>query len=131
MITQMKELEPFEAPTWEEWEEALDNSAHIEENGHVAKFLGIEKARAAIEEVGASGKVFGVWFVKRTTGEMRHMTARLGVKKGVKGVGHKFDPRSRNLVGVYEMKGADESGFKFISLERVVQIKQGDKVFAG
>ena len=33
----------------------------------------------------SAGKIFGVSFIKRTTGEARHMTARLGVSKGVTG----------------------------------------------
>ena len=45
----------------------------------------------------SKGKIFGVEFIKRTTGESRTMSARRGVGKGVTGEGLKFDPESRQL----------------------------------
>ena len=35
----------------------------------------------------SKGKIFGVKFIKRSTGDIRTMSARLGVSKGVKGIG--------------------------------------------
>jgi hypothetical protein len=76
----------------------------------------------------ADGTIFSVRFRKRTTGEMRDMTCRLKVKKGVKGVGHSFNPREKNLLCVYDMQkieeGKDEKGaFRMINLEDVYWIK--------
>ena len=35
----------------------------------------------------SAGRIFGVSFIKRTTGETRHMSARRGVSKAVIGEG--------------------------------------------
>ena len=46
-----------------------------------------KQAFELIEATRAQGTIFTVTFVKRTTGETRTMNARLGVKRGVTGVG--------------------------------------------
>ena len=48
-------------------------------------------------------KIFNVEFIKKD-GTHRLMTARLEVKKGVKGVGLNFDPSQHNLITVYDMR---------------------------
>lgn len=50
----------------------------------------------------SQGKLFGVTFIKRSTGSSRHMVARVGVSQGVTGEGQKFNPRDHNLLNVYE-----------------------------
>lgn len=65
------------------------------------------------------GRAFAVTFTKRTTGEVRHMNARLGVKKGVKGVGLKFDPSERDLLIVYDLQ---KQAFRSISLDSVTEV---------
>lgn len=81
----------------------------------------------------ADGKIFSVTFTKRTTSEQRTMAARLGVTKGVKGVGHKFDPKSHNLLCVYDINkleaGMGEKGaFRMINLETVTYLSiNGDE----
>jgi len=67
----------------------------------------------------AKGKFFAVTFVERKTGEVRHMICRTGVRKYVKGVGLKFNPRERGLVGVWS---ADAQGYRFIPCEMVMQL---------
>lgn len=67
-----------------------------------------------------NGKTFSVSFVKKTTGEIRHMTARLGVQKGVKGVrSNAASDKTHNVMTCYEMKGK-ESSFKRINLSALV-----------
>lgn len=55
----------------------------------------------------ASGQLFSVDFIKRGTGELRTMTARRGVKKGVKGVGMSYNPEEHDLLIVYDMQKLD------------------------
>jgi hypothetical protein len=87
------------------------------------------------EEATASGKVFTVEFYKRTNGELRKMNCRRGVKKGVKGVGMKYDPKERNLLTVYDMQkleeGATERGaFRMINLSDLKSLKLEGKVYS-
>ena len=65
------------------------------------------------------GKIFGVSFIKRSTGELRHMTARLGVKKGVTGEGLKYDPESRQLMTVYDMQ---KRGHRMVNTETLSRL---------
>lgn len=80
----------------------------------------------AIEMIrGSKGKVFGVTFIKRTTGEARTMQARLGVKKGVTGEGLKFNPKDYALIPVYEMP---KQQFRMINLEGLTDLTmEGEK----
>lgn len=81
----------------------------------VAKFL--------IEQSG--GKMFTAKFFKKD-GSERVMNCRTGVKKGVKGVGRKFDPQDHNLVGVYEVK---TDGFRMINLNTLTQLNINKKQY--
>lgn len=77
-----------------------------------------------IEEIRAHGNhIFRVRFIKRSTKEIRVMTCRLHVKKGVKGVQPNRRERDLNnrLMTVYEMAG-DKSGFKCIPIEGILDI---------
>lgn len=67
----------------------------------------------------SAGKIFGVSFIKRTTGEARHMTARLGVSKGVTGEGLKYDPESKQLITVYDMH---KQGHRMINTETLSRL---------
>ena len=86
--------------------------------------------KTAIDMIrGSKGKVFGVTFIKRTTGEERKMNARLGVKKGVTGEGLKFDPKAYALIPVYEMP---KQQFRMINLEGLTQLNlEGEKYEVG
>ena len=79
----------------------------------------ISKVKAIDLIRGSNGKVFGVTFIKRTTGEERVMNARLGVKKGVTGEGLKFNPKDYALIPVYEMP---KQQFRMINLEGLTNL---------
>ena len=64
--------------------------------------------------------IFSTKFVKRTTGELRHMVCRRGVKKGVTGVGMSYNPRSKNLLPVYDVQ---KQAFRMIACEDIREIK--------
>ena len=74
----------------------------------------------------SKGKVFGVQFVKRTTGEVRNMSARLGVRKYVTGEGLKFSPIKKNLVPVFDM---NKKGYRMIPLDGLTSLSINKKKF--
>jgi len=77
-----------------------------------------ETAIKMIED--SKGKIFGVTFVKRTTGDLRNMSARLGVSKGVTGEGLKYDPESKQLMTVYDMH---KKQYRMLNTETLFQLK--------
>lgn len=66
-----------------------------------------------------NGKIFSVTFVKKD-GTLRKMTARLGVKKDLKGVGLKFDPAEKNLLVVFDMH---KRAYRMINLKTIISFK--------
>ena len=74
---------------------------------------------------GSNGKIFNVTFIKRTTGEVRKMNARLGVSKYVTGEGLKFDPKKYALIPVFEMP---KKQYRMINLDGINQlVLEGEK----
>ena len=67
-----------------------------------------------------TGHIFSARFIKRTDGTIRDMTCRVGVQKGVKGIGHSFDPKAKRLLCVYEMP---RDQFRMINLLELVEAK--------
>jgi hypothetical protein len=106
-------------------------------NATATKTISLKEAVEIIDSI-PNGRVFTVEFLKRTpnkeTGEreMRKMNCRKGVRKGVKGVGRSFDPRSKGLIGVFDMQIAQrvetlraigeeikDDGHRLISIEGI------------
>lgn len=72
----------------------------------------------AIQTLGTT-QIFTVEFIKKD-GTLRVMNARMGVKKGVKGVGMSYNPHERGMIVVYDMqKGA----FRMVNVETIVKIR--------
>lgn len=67
-----------------------------------------------------NGRIFRATFVKRTTGETRNLIGRLGVRKGIKGVGMKYNPLSKGLLTVFDMK---KDNFRHIDLGSLREVK--------
>ena len=63
-------------------------------------------------------KIFNVEFIKKD-GTHRLMTARLQVKKGVKGVGLNFDPSEHNLITAFDMR---KGAFRMINCNNLVSL---------
>ena len=79
------------------------------------------KKEEAIEMIkNSNGKIFGVRFIKRTNGEMRTMSARRGVSKGVTGEGLKYDPESKQLLTVYDM---NKQGHRMINTNDIMNVR--------
>ena len=66
-----------------------------------------------------NGKIFSAVFTKKD-GEKRKMVCRQGVAKYVKGIGLKFKPEERSLIGVFDMH---KKAYRFINLETLEKIK--------
>ena len=66
-----------------------------------------------------NGKIFSAVFTKKN-GEKRKMVCRQGVYKYVKGVGLKFKPEERDLIGVFDMH---KKAYRFINVKTLEQIK--------
>ena len=72
-----------------------------------------------------NGKIFSAVFTKKD-GEKRKMVCRQGVAKYVKGVGLKFKPEERNLIGVFDMH---KKAYRFINTNTLEQIKVQGKTY--
>jgi len=73
----------------------------------------------AVEVIRATeGKFFGVEFIKRTTGEVRKMQARLNVKKYLKGGTLGYNPKEKNLVMCFDIN----NGYRAISIEGITEL---------
>jgi hypothetical protein len=73
----------------------------------------------------SSGKFFSCKFTKRD-GTERKMVARIGVKKGVKGIGRKFNAENKNLLSVFDVH---KRQFRFINLNTLHQLKINNQIF--
>ncbi len=65
------------------------------------------------------GKIFGVTFIKKD-GTTRNMTARLGVRKDIKGIGLSFSPDERNLIVVFDMR---KKAYRMVNLSTIISIR--------
>ena len=88
----------------------------------------IGDAVALIEGTRSKGTAFGVTFIKRTTGEVREMNARLGVSKGVTGVGMAYDPTKKNLIGCADMQKIIEN--RKAGMEEIEAVKKAYRMIS-
>jgi len=79
-----------------------------------------------IKQAVQDGTIFSVDFIKRTTGEERHMVCRLGVKSHLKGGKKAFDDQEKNLLTVYDVQ---KSGYRSIPLDAIIRVKIHGKVY--
>lgn len=69
------------------------------------------------------GKMFAVKFWKRSTGELREMVCRLGVKSKLRGGELPYDAKEKKLIPVYDMVKQD---YRAIPVEGLVALKTGE-----
>ena len=81
--------------------------------------LKIDKDTAKQYIYKTNGKIFSAVFTKKD-GEKRKMICRQGVSKYVKGVGLKFNPNDRGLIGVFDMH---KKAYRFINVETLESLK--------
>jgi len=68
------------------------------------------------------GLIIGAEFIKRTTGEKRNINCIYGVKnpkKPLTGKGLKFNPKSKGLILVYDLKKEE---YRFINLDGLISV---------
>jgi hypothetical protein len=76
-------------------------------------------APGELRDLVGNNKIFTVEFVKKD-GTLRKMNARLGVRKGVKGVGMSWDPFERGMIPVFDMQKKE---FRMINTRTMRTIK--------
>tara|TARA_Y100000310_G_scaffold250080_1_gene256225 strand:- start:87 stop:410 length:324 start_codon:yes stop_codon:yes gene_type:complete len=88
------------------------------------KIIDIDTAKQYIYKT--KGKIFSAVFTKKN-GEKRRMVCKLGVKKYVKGVGMKYNPRELGYITVYDMHKArledPRRAYRNINTDTLEQIK--------
>lgn len=87
----------------------------------------IKRAEAAEMIRQSNGAIFGVDFIKRTTGELRKMTARLGVKKHLKGGVAAYDAAAKDLIFVYDLTA---EGYRTIALDAITELRIGGEQYS-
>tara|TARA_R110000822_G_scaffold165828_1_gene306337 strand:+ start:131 stop:412 length:282 start_codon:yes stop_codon:yes gene_type:complete len=73
----------------------------------------------------SNGRIFSARFKKKDN-TIRNITCRIEVKKGIKFVGRTFNPKEKNLLGVYDMQ---KQGFRFININTLQHIKLDKKEY--
>ena len=77
--------------------------------------------KEAVELIGSTGgEFFGAVTRKRTNGQFRKFNCRLGVKKGVTGVGLAYDPSSKGLIVVWD---GYKKSFRMIGVPELVMVR--------
>lgn len=66
----------------------------------------------------SKGKIFTARNIKKD-GTVRAMNGRLNVRKGVKGVGMKYNPDDYNMITIFDMKRQE---FRTLNLDTVYQL---------
>lgn len=90
------------------------------------------EVRAFLERT--NGKIFSATFVKKDL-SLRRMTARLGVKKGVKGItNRKQEDEKYDLITVYDFNAnridnKNKGGFRRINLKTLIKICSRGETF--
>lgn len=79
--------------------------------------INLEEAKKLLKQT--DGKFFSVTFVKKD-GTLRDMTARLGVKKHLRGGELPYDAESKNLLPVFDVVKED---YRMIGLDTIVKMK--------
>ena len=118
--TNLSDSKPLSPPTATE---ALNSDrGQIEDNtGNQRTFN-----RRNLKNLVSDGRIFSVEFIKRSTGELRTMTARTGVQKHLKGGKKSYKPANHNLLTVYDL-GA--KGYRSIPVEAIQRLSVGGQTF--
>jgi len=73
-----------------------------------------------------NGQFFNVEFKKRTTGELRNMTARVGVSKYITGEGLKYNAKEKDLLPVYDMIA---KGYRMVSIDGITRLRANGETY--
>ena len=73
-----------------------------------------------------NGQFFNVEFKKRTTGELRYMTARVGVSKYITGEGLKYNAKEKDLLPVYDMIA---KGYRMVRIDGITRLRANGETY--
>ena len=85
----------------------------------------ISKATAKNMIQSSKGKIFTTAHFKKDK-TSRVMNCRLGVSKGVKGVGLKYNPDEYNLIPVYDMQNR---GFRMVNVDTLLSLTMAHNTY--
>jgi|SRR5688572_14000125 len=86
----------------------------------------IKRQRAAeFLENETQGRIFSVWFQKKD-GTMREMVCRRGVRKYLRGGELPYDPKSRLLLPVFDLKVRE---YRVVNIASLVSFKVSGETF--
>lgn len=83
--------------------------------------------RANLKNLVSTGSIFSVKFIKRTTGELRSMTCRMGVQKHLKGGAKAFNDKSKDLLTVFDMQA---KGYRSIPVDGIQSLSINGQSFS-
>jgi len=83
----------------------------------------MNKINKVLEAMG--NKIFTVTFTKKD-GSTRVLNGRRGVRKGLNGVGMKYNPAEKGLITVYDLKVKD---YRSVRVDTVIQVKSHNKIW--
>jgi hypothetical protein len=83
----------------------------------------MDKINKVLEAMG--NKIFTVTFTKKD-GSTRVLNGRRGVRKGLNGVGMKYNPAEKGLITVYDLKVKD---YRSVRVDTVTQVKSHNKIW--
>jgi hypothetical protein len=93
-----------------------------DKSGHLTP-AGVRQALAA-----SSGHFVSLAFVKRTTGEVRHMVCRTGVKSHLRGGEPAYDAPAHGLVFVFDVQ---RNGYRSIPVDNVLWLRVNGRTYNG
>jgi len=82
--------------------------------------------RANLRALVQDGQIFAVKFIRRTDGNLRRMTCRLGVKKHLKGGSAAYDAKAHDLLTVFDM---ERGGYRSIPVDAVQSLTVHGQTF--
>ena len=83
--------------------------------------------RQNLQNLVSDGSIFSVEFIKRSTGELRRMTCRTGVKKHLKGGTKGYSAKAHNLLTVFDM---EKKGYRSIPVDAVRELSIHGQTFS-
>ncbi len=81
-----------------------------------------------------NGSIYSITFVKRTDGSIRTINTIKGTRRGVKGVGLRFDPAKKSLLPVYDLQAArrdpsnPDKAWRFVALDSILSVAMNGEV---
>lgn len=80
----------------------------------------VTRAEALAFIDGRNGRIFAIKFIKRTTGKVREMVCRQGVKSHLMGGSPAYDFASKGLIVVFDMQ---KVAYRSIGTESIINIE--------